>query len=135
MIFGYTWRAMTPALWALRAVNLLLILAAAWLGSRGKAVTITLPALAAISLCVADGLSTFTGRPASPKARGTMLAVSASLASMAIVVGATVGGLLVDGPGFGVLGAFALAIALLSAVIVLRFVREQPLDFEVQPLR
>lgn len=70
-----------------------------------------------------------------PEARGTMLAVSASLASMAIVVGATVGGLLVDGPGFGVLGAFALVIALLSAVIVLRFVREQPLDFEVQPLR
>ena len=70
-----------------------------------------------------------------PEARGTMLAVSASLASMAIVVGATVGGLLVDGPGFGVLGTFALAIALLSAVIVLRFVREQPLDFEVQPLR
>lgn len=71
-----------------------------------------------------------------PEARGTMLALSASVASMAIVVGATLGGLMVDGPGFGVLGAFCLGCALISAAIVMRFVREQPLaDLEVQPLR
>src|SRR5205085_2002960 len=70
-----------------------------------------------------------------PEARGTMLALSASLQSMAIVVGATVGGLMVDGPGFGVLGAFCLVVALLSAFVVLRFVREEPMDLEVQPLR
>jgi len=71
-----------------------------------------------------------------PEARGTMLALSASLQSMAIVVGATVGGLIVDGPGgFGLLGVYALVVALLSAFIVLRYVREQPMDLEVQPLR
>jgi predicted MFS family arabinose efflux permease len=70
-----------------------------------------------------------------PEARGTMLALSASVASMAIVVGATVGGLMVDGPGFGLLGTFCLAVGLASAAIVLRFVREEPLDLEVQPLR
>jgi predicted MFS family arabinose efflux permease len=70
-----------------------------------------------------------------PEARGTMLALSASLQSMAVVVGATVGGLIVDGPGFGLLGVYALAVALLSAFIVLRYVREEPIDLEVQPLR
>ena len=70
-----------------------------------------------------------------PEARGTMLALSASLQSMAVVVGATVGGLMIDGPGFGLLGAFCLAVALASAFIVLRFVREEPIDLEVQPLR
>jgi predicted MFS family arabinose efflux permease len=64
-----------------------------------------------------------------------MLALSASLQSMAVVVGATVGGLIVDGPGFGLLGVYALAVALLSAFIVLRYVREEPIDLEVQPLR
>jgi predicted MFS family arabinose efflux permease len=55
---------------------------------------------------------------------------------MAIVVGATVGGIIVDGPGFGVLGTFCLVAAVISAAIVIRFVREQPLnDLEVQPLR
>jgi DHA1 family inner membrane transport protein len=70
-----------------------------------------------------------------PEARGTMLALSASLQSAAVVVGATVGGLMVDGPGFGLVGAFCLVVALLSALIVLRFVREEPIDLEVQPLR
>jgi predicted MFS family arabinose efflux permease len=70
-----------------------------------------------------------------PEARGTMLALSASVASVAIVVGATVGGLMIDGPGFGALGTFCFAVAAGSAVIVLRFVREEPMDLEVQPLR
>lgn len=70
-----------------------------------------------------------------PEARGTLLAISASVQSMAVVVGATVGGLIVDGPGFGTIGTFSLAIALLSAFIVLRYVRAEPMDLEVQPLR
>jgi predicted MFS family arabinose efflux permease len=70
-----------------------------------------------------------------PEARGTMLALSASVAGVAIVVGATVGGLLVDGPGFWLLGIFCFVAAVLSASIVFLFVREEPLDLEVQPLR
>jgi MFS transporter, DHA1 family, inner membrane transport protein len=70
-----------------------------------------------------------------PEARGTMLALSASVQSMAVVVGATAGGLMVDGPGFGTVGAFCLGVALVSAFIVLRYVRAEPIDLEVQPLR
>src|SRR5436305_279553 len=40
---------MTPSLWALRAANLLIVLAAAWLGARGKAVSLALPAVAALA--------------------------------------------------------------------------------------
>ena len=70
-----------------------------------------------------------------PEARGTMLALSASVQSLAIVLGASVGGLLVDGPGFWLLGVFCFVVAVLAAAIVLRFVREEPIDLEVQPLR
>ena len=69
-----------------------------------------------------------------PEARGTMLALSSAVASMAVVVGATVGGLLVDGPGFGPLGVFCFGSAVLSAIIVLRFVVEEPIDLEVVAL-
>ena len=70
-----------------------------------------------------------------PEARGTMLALSASVQSLAIVLGASVGGVLVDGPGFWLLGVFCFVVAVLAALIVLRFVREEPIDLEVQPLR
>lgn len=70
-----------------------------------------------------------------PEARGTMLALSSSVASLAIVVGATVGGLFVDGPGFATLGLFCLGAAVLSAIIVTRFVVEEPIDLELVPLR
>lgn len=70
-----------------------------------------------------------------PEARGTMLALSASVAGLATVVAATAGGLFVDGPGFGVLGLFCFAAAVLSATVVTLFVREEPIDLEVQPLR
>jgi len=70
-----------------------------------------------------------------PEARGTMLALSASVAGLATVFAATVGGFFVDGPGFWMLGAFCFAAAILSAIIVTVFVREEPLDLEVQPLR
>lgn len=70
-----------------------------------------------------------------PEARGTMLALSASVVSVAIVVGAAVGGVVVDGPGFWLLGIFCFAAASLSALIVTLFVREEPIDLEVQALR
>ncbi|HEY8808218.1 MAG TPA: MFS transporter [Candidatus Limnocylindria bacterium] len=70
-----------------------------------------------------------------PEARGTMLALSAGVASVAIVVGALVGGVIVDGPGFGTLGIFCFVVAVLAALVVLLFVREEPIDLEVQPLR
>ena len=61
--------------------------------------------------------------------------VIAWLLGIAIVVGASVGGILVDGPGFWLLGVFCFVVALLAAFVVLRFVREEPIDLEVQPLR
>jgi predicted MFS family arabinose efflux permease len=70
-----------------------------------------------------------------PEARGTMLALSASVGGAALVVGASIGGLLVDGPGFGLLGVFCFTAAVLAAVVVTAFVREEPIDLEVQPLR
>ncbi len=70
---------MTPALWTLRAVNLFLVLAAAFLGARGKAVSVTLPAFASLALLGASAAATFTGRLATAKAR--------RLASAAFLVG------------------------------------------------
>ena len=68
-----------------------------------------------------------------PEARGTLLAVSASVTSASIVVGAAVGGLLIDGPGFWALGAFCFVSALLAALVVWIFVREEPIDLEIAP--
>ena len=65
-----------------------------------------------------------------PEARGTMMAVSASVVSLAIVAAAIFGGMLVDGPGFGALGLVSGAVGLLSTAIVLLFVREEPIDLE-----
>jgi DHA1 family inner membrane transport protein len=70
-----------------------------------------------------------------PEARGTMLALSASVVSVAIVVGASIGGVVIDGPGFWLLGVFCFAVATLSALIVTLFVREEPIDLELQALR
>ena len=68
-----------------------------------------------------------------PAARGTLLAVSASVTSASIVVGAAVGGLLIDGSGFWALGAFCFVSALLAALVVWIFVREEPIDLEIAP--
>jgi predicted MFS family arabinose efflux permease len=68
-----------------------------------------------------------------PEARGTLLALSASVTSASIVVGATIGGLLIDGPGFWALGAFCAVAAALAAVVVWVFVREEPIDLEMAP--
>jgi len=59
--------------------------------------------------------------------------VSASVTSASIVVGAAVGGLLIDGSGFGALGAFCFVSAVLAALVVLIFVREEPIDLEMAP--
>jgi predicted MFS family arabinose efflux permease len=68
-----------------------------------------------------------------PEARGTLLALSASVTSASIVVGAAVGGILVDGAGFPALGAFCFGAAALAALVVVIFVREEPIDLEIAP--
>ena len=65
-----------------------------------------------------------------PEARGTLLALSASVTSGSLVVGAAVGGLLIDGLGFWALGVFCFAAAVLAALVVTIFVREEPIDLE-----
>ena len=68
-----------------------------------------------------------------PEARGTLLALSASVYSVSLVVGATLGGILIDALGFWALGVFCFAAALLAALVVLLFVREEPIDLEIAP--
>ena len=68
-----------------------------------------------------------------PEARGTLLAVSASVTSGSLVVGAAVGGLLIDGLGLWALGVFCFVAAILAAVVVTLFVREEPIDLEIAP--
>lgn len=68
-----------------------------------------------------------------PEARGTLLALSASVTSASIVAGAAVGGILVDTLGFWSLGAFCFAAALAAAIVVAVFVREEPIDLEIAP--
>ena len=68
-----------------------------------------------------------------PEARGTMLALSASVTSASIVAGASIGGILIDVFGFGSLGVFCFAVALIAALVVALFVREEPIDLEISP--
>lgn len=50
--------------------------------------------------------------------RATVLSLSGSMASVALVAGSLIGGVLVDGYGFGAVGMFCLAIALLASVLM-----------------
>jgi predicted MFS family arabinose efflux permease len=68
-----------------------------------------------------------------PEARGTLLALSASVTSGSIVVGAAFGGVLIDSLGFWALGAFCFVAALFGALVVWIFVREEPIDLEIAP--
>ena len=68
-----------------------------------------------------------------PEARGTMLALSASVTSASIVAGASIGGILIDVFGFGSLGVFCFVVALIAALVVALFVREEPIDLEISP--
>lgn len=65
-----------------------------------------------------------------PDARGTMFAVSASVVSVGMVAGAAIGGILVDGFGFGAVGLFCGAVAVIASAIVVAFVTEEPMDLE-----
>jgi predicted MFS family arabinose efflux permease len=69
-----------------------------------------------------------------PAARGTLFAFSSATAALSIVVGASIGGILVDGLGFWAIGVFCLGAAALSTTVVLLFVREEPMDLEVAPV-
>jgi predicted MFS family arabinose efflux permease len=69
-----------------------------------------------------------------PAARGTLLALSSSTIGLAIVLAASLGGLLIDTFGFPAIGVFCFAAALSSAVIVVLFVREEPIDLEIAPV-
>ncbi|MEK7285524.1 MAG: hypothetical protein AAB114_06655, partial [Chloroflexota bacterium] len=62
--------------------------------------------------------------------RGTMLALSSSVVSVGIVAGAAIGGILVDGFGFGAVGLFCGAVAVIASAIVVAFVTEEPMDLE-----
>jgi predicted MFS family arabinose efflux permease len=66
-----------------------------------------------------------------PEARGTVFAFVAATASLSIVAGATIGGVLVDTVGFGAMGVFCCAAAVLSSILVQFFVREEPLDLDI----
>ena len=68
-----------------------------------------------------------------PEARGTLLALSAAVTSASMVAAATIGGVLIDGYGFWALGVFCMGAALLAAIVVTVFVREEPLDLEIAP--
>ena len=59
-----------------------------------------------------------------PIARGTVFALSSSLASLALVLGAAVGGLLVDRAGFGAIGLLCLGLGVIVAVITVTLVVE-----------
>ena len=54
-----------------------------------------------------------------------MMAVNSSIVSVGIVAGTALGGVLVDGSGFGALGVLSLAAAVGSALVVWRFVSER----------
>lgn len=69
-----------------------------------------------------------------PAARGTLLALSSATIALAMVVGAILGGFFVDTLGFWAIGVFCLGAALLSCVIVLAFVNEEPIDLEIAPV-
>jgi predicted MFS family arabinose efflux permease len=68
-----------------------------------------------------------------PAARGTLLALSAATIGLAIVLAASLGGVLIDSLGFPAIGMFCFIAAISSALIVVLFVREEPIDIEIVP--
>ena len=53
---------MTPAIWAVRSLNLVLVLGAAWVGARGKAVDFVLPAAVVAASALLQAAAVFSGR-------------------------------------------------------------------------
>jgi len=76
---------MTPAFWILRALNLAAALAAAWLGTRGRAVDLVTPAAAFGIVAALEGAVVFSGRPSDPRRRREA-ALGFSIAEAALVV-------------------------------------------------
>ncbi len=66
-----------------------------------------------------------------PEARGTLFAFSSAVTSLSIVAGASIGGIFVDTLGFAAIGVFCMVVAVLSCVIVLAFVREDPIEVDI----
>ena len=62
-----------------------------------------------------------------------LFAVLTLAGGVSIVVGAAFGGVLIDGLGFWALGAFCFVAAVLAALVVWIFVREEPIDLEIAP--
>ena len=60
---------MTPAFWLFRALNLAAALAAAYLGSRGRAVDLSAPAAAFTAAVFIEAAVVFSGRPEDPRRR------------------------------------------------------------------
>ena len=50
-----------------------------------------------------------------------------------MVAAAAIGGVLIEGYGFWALGVFCMGAALLAAIVVTVFVREEPIDLEIAP--
>lgn len=68
-----------------------------------------------------------------PAQRGTLMALSSSTIGLAIVLAASIGGALIDTFGFRAVGLFCFVAAISSALIVVLFVREEPVDLEIAP--
>jgi signal transduction histidine kinase len=60
---------MTPAFWLLRSLNLAAAVAAAYLGSRGRAVNLALPAAVFTAAAAIEGTAIFSGLLAAPRPR------------------------------------------------------------------
>lgn len=58
---------MTPALWAVRALNLAAALVLAWLGARDRAVSLFVPISVFTAVAAADAAMTFSGWPVAPR--------------------------------------------------------------------
>ena len=68
-----------------------------------------------------------------PPARGTVFALSSSFASLALVLGAAIGGLLVDRSGFGAIGLLCLGVGVVVAAITVVFVIEDARSSSASP--
>ncbi len=76
---------MTPAFWFFRALNLAAALAAAYLGSRGRAVDLAVPASAFAAAAAVEAAVIFSGRPADPRRRrGLVLGFSIAEATLVL---------------------------------------------------
>ncbi|MEK7862571.1 MAG: hypothetical protein AAB295_04825, partial [Chloroflexota bacterium] len=59
--------------------------------------------------------------------------LSAATISFAVVMAASIGVLLIDAFGFPAVGLLCLVAGLGSALVVMLFVREEPIDLEIAP--